>query len=182
MNQNISRRAAGGRMLGFSIASAFPFLFGSPVAVAQTMNCPADSKKLRAEPVIQKTYTRIVTSNLDETLKPLKLLVGREPDIRIPLPFSGVELVALGDFFIIAGSERAIKPFRGVAGPVIVANLTETRAALLRGGAKIKGPDVKVSTGRFLISSHPSGVEIEWLEWQPEIWQRVKAAVANTIN
>jgi hypothetical protein len=176
MNQNKSRRTAVGRLLGFFIGTTLTFLFGKSSAAAETdvVNNGLPSEKLKS--MILKTYTRIVTSDLEATLKPLKALVGRDPDIRIPLPFSGVELVALGDFFIIAGNEKALKPFRSVLGPVIVADLAATRAELLRSGAKINGPDVKVSTGRFLVSSHPNGVEIEWLEWRTEIWQKVKAA------
>jgi len=129
--------------------------------------------------MILKTYTRIVTSNLEDSLKPLKMLVGREPDLRIPLPEIGVELVAIGDFFIIAGSTDAIAPFRNVLGPVIVDDLETTQAMLEKGGAESTTPISKVSTGRLLFSHHLGGIVIEWLEWRTDVWEQVKAASAS---
>jgi hypothetical protein len=128
--------------------------------------------------MILKTYTRVVTSRLDDSLIPLKHLVGREPDLRIPLPDVGVEIVAIGDFFIIAGAAEAIASFRNVLGPVIVDDLEETQALLEQSGAEITAPISKVSTGRLLFSRNPDGVVIEWLEWRSDIWQQVKAASA----
>lgn len=128
--------------------------------------------------MILKTYTRIVTEDLEASLKPLKLLVGREPDLRIPLPGMGVELTAIGDFFLISGRREAIDGFVGVLGPAIVDDLDETLALLKQGGARIESPIAPVSTGRILFSEHPSGEVMEWLEWRPEIWEKVKTAGA----
>jgi len=126
--------------------------------------------------MILKTYTRVITNCLDDSLTPLKTLVGRDPDLRIPLPDIGVELVAIGDFFIIAGSTDAIAPFRNVLGPVIVDDLEETQALLEQSGAEIIAPISNISTGRLLFSRNPDGVVIEWLEWMFDIWEQVKAA------
>lgn len=126
--------------------------------------------------MILKTYTRVVTTHLDASLTPLKMLVGREPDLRIPLPEIEVELVAIGDFFIIAGSADKVASFRGVLGPVIVDDLEKTQAILEKSGAEIHSPIQDVSTGRLLFSRHPDGVVIEWLQWRSDIWERVKAA------
>lgn len=129
--------------------------------------------------MILKTYTRIVTNRLDDSLIPLKILIGRDPDLRIPLPDIGVELVAIGDFFIITGSTDAIAPFRNVLGPVIVDDLEGTQALLEQSGAEITTPISDVSTGRLLFSRNPDGVVIEWLEWRSDIWEQVKAASVN---
>jgi hypothetical protein len=126
--------------------------------------------------MILKTYTRVVTDHLDSSLMPLKMLVGREPDIRIPLPHVGVELVAIGDFFIITGSTNAIASFRDVLGPIIVDDLEETQTLLEKSGAEITDPISEVSTGRILFSRNPDGIMIEWLQWRSDIWEQVKAA------
>lgn len=126
--------------------------------------------------MILKTYTRIVTTKLDDSLKPLKLLVGREPDLRIPLPDIGVELVAIGDFFLIAGSADAIAPFRNILGPVIVDDLDATQTQLEQSGTEIMASSRDVSTGRLVFSRDPGGIIIEWLEWRSDIWGQVKAA------
>jgi hypothetical protein len=125
--------------------------------------------------MILKTYTRVVTNRLDDSLIPLKVLVGRDPDLRIPLPDIGVELVAIGDFFIITGATDAIAPFHNILGPVIVDNLEETQALLEQSGAEITTPISSVSTGRLLFSRNRDGVAIEWLEWRSDIWEQVKA-------
>jgi len=126
--------------------------------------------------MILKTYTRIVTSSLADSLKPLQKLVGRAPDLRIALPELDIELVAIGDFFIIAGAAEAVIPFRNVLGPVIVDDLEITQALLQQSGAEITSPITEVSTGRLLFARNPDGVVIEWLQWRPEIWEKVKLA------
>lgn len=126
--------------------------------------------------MILRTYTRILTQDANGALKPLQALVGRPPDARFPLP-GGIELVPIGDFFIIAGPAEALKPFVGVLGPVIVDDLDATEAHLQENGVTIKGKH-DVPTGRLLFAEHPGGVMIEWLEWRPEVWQQVKSASA----
>jgi hypothetical protein len=128
--------------------------------------------------MILKTYTRVITNNLEASLNPLKMLVGREPDICIPLPDIAVELVAIGDFLIIAGPKDSIKSFRDVLGPVIVDDLEATQTMLEQSGAEIYSPIREVSTGRLLFSRTLDGVVIEWLEWRSDIWKQVKAASA----
>jgi hypothetical protein len=126
--------------------------------------------------MILKTYTRIVTTDLDAALTPLTTLVGREPDLRISLSEIGVEIAAIADFFIIAGSADAVASFRDVLGPVIVDDLEETQATLEKSGAEINSPIREVSTGRLLFSRHADGVVIEWLQWRSDVWEQVKAA------
>ncbi|MHC5897330.1 alpha/beta fold hydrolase [Nostoc sp.] len=128
--------------------------------------------------MILKTYSRIFTDNLDGSLDLLKKLVGREPDFRVP--FRDMEVVTIGDFCILAGPADSIKPFLGAVGPVIVDDLAQTQAALEKAGAEIIAPITEGPTGWNIFSRNPDGIVIEWVQWRPDIWERVKNASNNT--
>ncbi len=123
--------------------------------------------------MILKTYSRIFTDNLDATLIVLKDLVGREPAFRVP--FQDMEVVTIGDFCIVTGPADSMKPFLGAVGPVIVDDLKQTQAALEKAGAEIIVPITEGPTGANIFSRNSDGVVIEWVQWKPEIWERVKA-------
>lgn len=128
--------------------------------------------------MILKTYSRIFTDNLDETLNILKKLVGRDPELRIP--FRDMEVLTIGDFCILSGPMESIKPFFGVVGPVIVDNLEELQSVLEQSGAEIVSPIAEGPTGWYMFSRNPDGVTIEWVKWRPDIWERVNVASSAT--
>ncbi len=124
--------------------------------------------------MILKTYSRIFTDNLEATLAVLKPAVGREPELRFP--FLDMEVLTLGDFCILAGPSASIKPYLGAVGPIIVDNLQATKAMLEAAGAEIVSPFQEVATGFNLFSRNAGGVVMEWVQWTPEIWDRVNTA------
>jgi hypothetical protein len=128
--------------------------------------------------MILKTYSRIFTDNLDASLDVLKKLVGREPELRVR--FQDMEVLTIGDFCILTGPIESMKPFLGSVGPVIVDNLERTQTALEEGGAEIVVPITEGPTGQMMYSRTADGVTIEWVQWRPDIWERVRAASSGT--
>lgn len=60
---------------------------------------------------ILKTYARVFINDMDGSLKVLRELVGRDPDLRDP--FGELEISAIGDFCVVAGTDEALKRYLG---------------------------------------------------------------------
>lgn len=120
---------------------------------------------------ILKTYARLWTDSLDHALPLLRELTGAEPDLR--LGFEAVELLAIGDFLVIAGPAAARAQYAHASATVVVDDLDAYRATLTAAGATITTPLSPSPTGRFLYARHADGAEIEYVEWVPELVQRL---------
>ncbi len=123
--------------------------------------------------MILKTYSRIFTNDVDATLAVLRQLVGHEPELREP--FLDMEVLTIGDFCIVAGSTESIKPFLGAVGPIVVDDLIATKATLEACGAEIVSPITDVMTGQNMFSRTTDGVLIEYVQWTPMVWEKVRA-------
>lgn len=128
--------------------------------------------------MILKTYSRIFTSDVDATLAVLRQLVGRDPELREP--FQDMEVLTIGDFCIVAGPAESIKPFLGAVGPVVVDDLAATKVVIEGCGAEIVSPITQVMTGRNMFARTRDGVLTEYVQWTPEIWQKVRTASSCT--
>ncbi|HEX7324724.1 MAG TPA: hypothetical protein VF292_05160 [Rhodanobacteraceae bacterium] len=85
--------------------------------------------------MILKTYTRILTTDLQRTVETLKAVHGVQPHLTIP--FESWTIVAIGDVLIVGGTEEALAPIRGSLGPWIVENVDDTKATLVKLGATV---------------------------------------------
>lgn len=122
--------------------------------------------------MILKTYLRVFTENVEQSLALLQQLVGREVDMRFKMPADGLEIVAIGDFCLVGGAAEVLAPIRACQGPLIVDDLTATTAALLAGGAEITKPEAQSPSGRYLYARHPDGTLVEYVQWKPELVQQ----------
>ena len=118
---------------------------------------------------ILKTYARMFVRSLDESLL-LEQLVGKPADLRFL--FGSIEIAAVGDLLVLAGSPEETQQYRNGVGPLIVADMDETEAFLVQNGAVLTQPRVVVPTGINLYARHPDGVEVEYVQWQPELVER----------
>ncbi|WEV25177.1 VOC family protein [Streptomyces sp. 71268] len=120
---------------------------------------------------ILKTYARLWTDSLDDALPLLRELTGAEPDLR--LGFEAVELAAVGDFLVIAGPADERAKYAHASATVVVADLDACQATLTAAGATLTTPLASGPTGRFLYARHADGAEVEYVEWVPELVQRI---------
>lgn len=128
--------------------------------------------------MILKTYTRIFTTDLEETLRVLRPLHAGEPHLRFR--FDPWELVGIGDVLVVAGTEEALAPVRGSLGPWIVTDIDETRRLLIKAGAEITRDIAPVPTGRMMYARHPDGAVVEYVQWTPELVERIIEAPRRT--
>ncbi len=120
---------------------------------------------------ILKTYARLWADSLDDALPLLRELTGAEPDLR--LGFEAVELAAVGDFLVIAGPAEERAKYAHASATVVVTDLDACQATLTAAGATLTTPLTAGPTGRFLYARHADGAEVEYVEWVPELVQRI---------
>lgn len=121
---------------------------------------------------ILKTYARLWVDDLDRALPLIQRLSGAaEPDLR--LGFHAVELAAIGDFLVVAGTAEARAAYAHASATVIVTDLDAVEATLQAAGATLTTPKAPSPTGRYLYARHADGAEIEYVEWTPDLVQRV---------
>jgi hypothetical protein len=121
--------------------------------------------------MILKTYARLWADDLSMTLPLLERLTGKRPDLRFA--FDAIELAAVGDFLVIAGPAEERARYAHATATVIVSDLDQVRVALDEAGAEITTEEATSATGRFLYARHQGGVEVEYVEWKPEVRRRV---------
>lgn len=117
--------------------------------------------------MILKTYARVFTHDAGSALETLRRLHKRDAHLRFR--YGELELIAIGDMLIVAGTEEALAPVRGTQGPVIVSDLVRVKETLLDAGAEITQDIVDVPTGRMLYARHRDGIHVEYVEWRPEL-------------
>ena len=54
--------------------------------------------------MVLKTYMRIFTEDVEQSLPLLVALTGKQPDLRFSMPQQGLEIIAVGDFCLVAGA------------------------------------------------------------------------------
>jgi len=122
--------------------------------------------------MILKTYTRVFTTDLNASLPLYQHLVGREPDYHVTA--GTVDVVALGNFLIIAGSDEKLATVRSSHGTIVVDNLEDTQRFLETAGAVITQPYTKGPTGHSVHARNPDGNTFEYVQWTPEFVERVR--------
>jgi hypothetical protein len=121
--------------------------------------------------VILRTYARVFTDTPEATVTLLEELVGRPADLRFS--FGPLDLAAVGDFLVLGGPKEALAPFREGVGPVIVDDLEATIDGLTTKGAAVEQQPAPSQTGTFAYLRHPDGVLVEYVQWLPELRERI---------
>jgi hypothetical protein len=121
--------------------------------------------------MILKTYARLFTNDAEKTLETIQALHGDEPHLR--LEFKDWHLIGIGDVFIVGGTDEALAPIRDSHGPLIVDDADATMTALQKLGAEITVPMFDAPTGRGFYARHADGIVVEYVEWKPELVERL---------
>jgi hypothetical protein len=86
------------------------------------------------------------------------------------LTTSSVHLFAMPEK-ISRATERA--RYSHASATVIVDDLDALTTTLIASGAEITTPEATSATGRFLYARHRGGAEVEYVEWVPELVERI---------
>ncbi|SDF94567.1 hypothetical protein SAMN05216260_112159 [Streptomyces griseoaurantiacus] len=120
---------------------------------------------------ILRTYARVYTTDLDTVSASLAAATGEPVTSRFSLP-NGPDLATVGEVLVVAGDEEALAPYRETVATLLVDDLDACRERLDEAGAElVRGPRV-VPTGRNLTARLPGGLQLEYVEWSEEQWER----------
>jgi len=108
--------------------------------------------------------TRVYVNKLDLALSFYENLLGKKADMRFTYPEVGLELAAVGDFLLLAGSEEALKPFKDTKVTLLVDSIEEFKSYLEENGAKIVRDIKNVPTGKNMTVEHPDGSIFEYVQ------------------
>ena len=120
--------------------------------------------------MILKTYTRVLTTDIEATVATLKAVHGTEPHFRFD--YDPLTLVGIGDVLAIGGTDAALEPIRGSFGPWIVDDIEATKGMLLANGASVLQDVKDITNGRMMYMLHADGSVVEYVEWTPELVER----------
>ena len=120
--------------------------------------------------MILKTYTRILTTDIEATVATLKAVHGTEPHFRFD--YDPLTLVGIGDVLAIGGTDEALEPIRGSFGPWIVEDIEAVKGMLLANGASVMQDVKDIANGRMMYMRHADGSVVEYVQWTPELVER----------
>ena len=123
--------------------------------------------------MVLKTYMRIFTEDVEQSLPLLVDLTGKQPDLRFSMPQQGLEIIAIGDFCLVAGAREVIDPIRSLQGPLVVDDLDAVTATLLRHGSVITKSEEVSPSGRYLFARHADGLQVEYVQWNQDLVERI---------
>ena len=117
--------------------------------------------------MILKTYTRILTTDIEATVATLKAVHGTEPHFRFN--YDPLTLVGIGDVLAIGGTDEALEPIRDSFGPWIVEDIEAVKGLLLANGASVMQDVKSITNGRMMYMRHADGSVVEYVQWTPEL-------------
>ena len=120
--------------------------------------------------MILKTYTRILTTDIESTVATLRAVHGTEPHFRFN--YDPLTLVGIGDVLAIGGTDEALEPIRGSFGPWIVEDIEAVKGMLLADGASVMQDVRDITNGRMMYMRHADGSVVEYVQWTPELVER----------
>lgn len=120
--------------------------------------------------MLLKTYTRILTTDLEATVATLKAVHETEP--HIAFDFDPWKLVGIGNVLVVAGTEESLASIRGSLGPWIVEDIDAVKTLLLKNGTMIVRDIELVPTGKMMYMKHSDGHVVEYVQWKPELAEK----------
>ena len=105
---------------------------------------------------ILRSLTRIYLAPeaMDKTLAFYEDIFGPR---RFRIQYAGLELASVGPFFLCAGSDEALEPYRDTGTILIVDSLTDFEEKLVKSEAEILSEPMKLPTGINMVVRHHDG-------------------------
>ncbi len=114
--------------------------------------------------MIKQVLCRIYTNNIEDSIAFYEQLTGEKCANRFEYLQVGLELARVQNFLIIAGSDRALLPFRQTNVTFLVDSVTDYRHFLLDNKAEIVRDIQVVPTGWNMTVKHADGLVVEYVE------------------
>ncbi|MFI1253020.1 VOC family protein [Streptomyces netropsis] len=107
------------------------------------------------------TSLRVCVGDLDAAIGVYERLTGAEA---LRFRRGGVDVAAVGCFFLMSGPERELSILRKITATIAVTDVDEAHADLRTVGAEIIAGPVATPIGRNLVARHPDGSVFEYVD------------------
>jgi len=98
-------------------------------------------------------------------------LFGERCSLRETYPEAGIEAAQVGSLLLLAGSDRALEPFRAARANFLVDSLSEWKDFLEKSGATLLEEPKQASTGMEMRVKHPDGTQIKYVQFAGSVYQ-----------
>jgi len=113
---------------------------------------------------IKQILTRIYVNDMDTAINFYERLTNEKCANRFEYKQVGLEIARISNLLIIAGTEKALEPFRETSATFLVDSISEYRDFLSSNDAVIIRDVQQVPTGLNMTVKHKDGVIIEYVE------------------
>lgn len=106
----------------------------------------------------------VLTGDIERAIPRYEALTGERLQKRFVVPERGLTIALLGSVTLIAGSEQALAPLRGMRATFIVDSIVEFEAHLRGSGATILQAPAPTPAGRNMVARDVEGTVFEFVE------------------
>lgn len=113
---------------------------------------------------VRQILTRIYVNDMDSAIDFYERLTKEKCANRFEYKQVGLEIARIDNLLIIAGSDKALEPFRRTTATFLVDSIMEYKDFLMDNGAVVIRDIQQVPTGLNMTVKHKDGVIVEYVE------------------
>jgi predicted enzyme related to lactoylglutathione lyase len=114
--------------------------------------------------IVKQILTRIYVNDMNAAIDFYEGLTKQKCANRFDYKQAELEIARIDNLLIIAGTDKALEPFKKTSATFLVDSISEYKDFLIRNGAVIIRDVQKVPTGFNMTVQHKDGALIEYVE------------------
>jgi len=114
---------------------------------------------------VLQVLNRFYVQDIDRAINFYENLLGVKCSLRFQYKETKLELAQVGNILILAGSEKALKPFKDTKATFVVNSIENVKKYLLENGGTIIRDIKQVPTGKNMTVKNIDGNIIEYVEF-----------------
>jgi hypothetical protein len=114
--------------------------------------------------IIKQILARVYVNDMNSAIDFNEKLTNEKCADRFEYKQAGLEIARVNSILLIAGTDKALEPFKRTSATFLVDSVFEYRDFLKQNGALILNDTKQVPTGFNMIIQHKDGIIIEYVE------------------
>lgn len=113
---------------------------------------------------VKQILVRVYVNDIHQAIDFYEELLNKKCSSLFDYPQVQLKIASIGNLLLIAGSDKALKPFRNTTATMLVDSIEEYNDFLLKNGATIIRDIQQVPTGFNMTVQHKDGTIVEYVE------------------
>ncbi|MGE0088552.1 MAG: VOC family protein [Bacteroidales bacterium] len=114
--------------------------------------------------IVKQILTRVYVNDMNSAISFYERLTGEKCANRFEYKKVELEIAQISNLLIIAGTNKALEPFKKTSATFLVDSVSEYRHFLIDNGAAVIRDIQEVPTGLNMTVMHSDGVIVEYVE------------------